>query len=178
MNKAELITSMAEKSQLTKKDAESALKAFIDSVQEALENGDKVQLIGFGTFETRERAAREGRNPRTKETITIPASTVPVFKINIIKKYLEEEKMRLDKYLKVSRIIKRRTVAKEACENGRVAINDKVAKPSTDVKEGDIIEITFATRKLKAKIVNIAEHVRKEEAKEMYIIIEGEEDKE
>ena len=86
--------------------------------------------------------------------------------------------MRLDKYLKVSRIIKRRTIAKKACENGRVAINDKVAKPSTDVKEGDIIEITFATRKLKAKIVNIAEHVRKEEAKEMYIIIEGEEDKE
>ena len=80
MNKAGLITSMAEKSQLTKKDAESALKAFIDSVQEALESGEKVQLIGFGTFETRERAAREGRNPRTKETITIPASTVPVFK--------------------------------------------------------------------------------------------------
>ena len=80
MNKAELITSMAEKSQLTKKDAESALKVFIDSVQEALESGEKVQLIGFGTFETRERAAREGRNPRTKETITIPASTVPVFK--------------------------------------------------------------------------------------------------
>ena len=68
MNKAELITSMAEKSQLTKKDAEAALKAFIDSVQEALEGGDKVQLVGFGTFETRERAAREGRNPRTKET--------------------------------------------------------------------------------------------------------------
>ena len=80
MNKAELITSMAEKSQLTKKDAEAALKAFIDSVQEALEGGDKVQLVGFGTFETRERAAREGRNPRTKETINIPASTVPAFK--------------------------------------------------------------------------------------------------
>ena len=80
MNKAELITSMAEKSQLTKKDAEAALKAFIDSVQEALEGGDKVKLVGFGTFENRERAAREGRNPRTKETINIPASTVPVFK--------------------------------------------------------------------------------------------------
>ena len=80
MNKAELITSMAEKSQLTKKDAEAALKAFIDSVQEALENGEKVQLVGFGTFETRERAAREGRNPRTKEVISIPASVVPVFK--------------------------------------------------------------------------------------------------
>ena len=96
----------------------------------------------------------------------------------MIQYYVRGDSMRLDKYLKVSRIIKRRTVAKEACENGRVAINDKVAKPSTDVKEGDIIEITFATRKLKAKIVNIAEHVRKEEAKEMYIIIEGEEDKE
>ena len=80
MNKAELITSMAEKSQLTKKDAEAALKAFIDSVQEVLENGEKVHLVGFGTFENREREAREGRNPRTKETINIPASTVPVFK--------------------------------------------------------------------------------------------------
>ena len=80
MNKAELITSMAEKSKLTKKDAESALKAFIEAVSETLENGDKVQLVGFGTFETRVRAEREGRNPRTKETINIPASTVPVFK--------------------------------------------------------------------------------------------------
>ena len=81
MNKAELITSMAEKSQLTKKDAEAALKAFIDSVQEALEGGDKVQLVGFGTFETRERAARQGRNPRNpEEVIEIPASKAPVFK--------------------------------------------------------------------------------------------------
>ncbi|MFQ9614492.1 MAG: HU family DNA-binding protein [Clostridium butyricum] len=80
MNKAELITSMAEKSKLTKKDAELALKSFIESVEEALENGENVQLVGFGTFETRERAAREGRNPRTKEVINIPATTVPVFK--------------------------------------------------------------------------------------------------
>ncbi|GAA0078554.1 RNA-binding S4 domain-containing protein [Clostridium weizhouense] len=86
--------------------------------------------------------------------------------------------MRLDKYLKVSRIIKRRTVAKEVCESGRVSINDKVAKPSTDIKEDDIIQITFANRILKAKIVNIKEHVKKEDAKEMYIILEGEEDKE
>ena len=85
--------------------------------------------------------------------------------------------MRLDKYLKVSRIIKRRTVAKEACEGGRVSINDKVAKPSTNVNE-DIIEITFANRKLKARIINIADHVRKENAKEMYEILEGVEDQE
>ena len=80
MNKHELIMSMAEKSLLTRKDAELALKAFIDTVEEGLQKGEKVQLIGFGTFETRERAAREGRNPRTKETIKIPATTVPVFK--------------------------------------------------------------------------------------------------
>lgn len=80
MNKAELITKMSEKSNLTKKDAEVALRAFIETVEEALENRDKVQLIGFGTFETRDRAERVGRNPRTKEEIKIPASTVPVFK--------------------------------------------------------------------------------------------------
>lgn len=86
--------------------------------------------------------------------------------------------MRLDKYLKVSRIIKRRTVAKEACESGRVSINDKVAKSSTSVKEDDIIEIIFGNKTLKARITNIAEHVKKEEARNMYEILEGEEDKE
>lgn len=80
MNKAELITSMAEKSNLTKKDAELALKAFIESVSETLENGDKVQLVGFGTFETRVRAEREGTNPRTGEKIKIPATIAPAFK--------------------------------------------------------------------------------------------------
>ena len=80
MNKTELINSMAEKCNLTKKDTEAALKAFTETVMETLAQGDKIQLVGFGTFETRERAAREGRNPRTKETINIPASTVPVFK--------------------------------------------------------------------------------------------------
>ncbi|PRR77194.1 ribosome-associated heat shock protein Hsp15 [Clostridium liquoris] len=84
--------------------------------------------------------------------------------------------MRLDKYLKVSRIIKRRTIAKEACESGRVLINDKVAKPGTEVKENDIIEIKYAERPLKAKIINISEHVIKENAKDMYEIISGVED--
>lgn len=80
MNKAELITSMAEKSGLTKKDAEKALKSFMDSVEEAMEKDDKVQLVGFGTFEVRSRGERKGRNPRTMEEIAIPASKVPVFK--------------------------------------------------------------------------------------------------
>ena len=86
--------------------------------------------------------------------------------------------MRLDKYLKVSRIIKRRTVAKEACESGRVCINNKVAKPGTDVKENDIIEIKYADKSLKARIINVAEHVTKENAKNMYEMISGEEDTE
>lgn len=86
--------------------------------------------------------------------------------------------MRLDKYLKVSRIIKRRTVAKEACDGGRVSINGKIAKAGTDVKENDIIEISFANKSIKAKIINIAEHVRKDDASSMYEIIEGTEDKE
>lgn len=80
MNKSELITSIAEKSGLTKKDAEKALKAFTESVQETLSNNDKVQLVGFGTFEVRERGERKGRNPKTLEEITIPASKAPVFK--------------------------------------------------------------------------------------------------
>ena len=86
--------------------------------------------------------------------------------------------MRLDKYLKVSRIIKRRSVAKEACESGRVAINGKVAKASTVIKGEDVIEIKFASRSLKAKIINISEHVRKDDAKDMYVILEGIEDQE
>lgn len=80
MNKTELISSIAEKSGLTKKDAESALKGFMESIQEALEKKEKVQLVGFGTFEVKERAERTGRNPRTKEEIKIPASSVPSFK--------------------------------------------------------------------------------------------------
>ena len=86
--------------------------------------------------------------------------------------------MRLDKYLKVSRIIKRRTVAKEACEGGRVSINSKVAKPGTEINEGDVIEIKFANKALKAKVISIVEHVKKEDAKAMYEILEGEEDQE
>ena len=80
MNKADLISVMAEKSGLTKKDSEKALNAFVDAVQQALVEGDRVQLVGFGTFEVRERSARKGRNPQTGEEIDIPAASVPAFK--------------------------------------------------------------------------------------------------
>lgn len=80
MTKAELISAVAQKTELSKKDSEKAVAAVLDAVTEALAAGDKVALVGFGTFEVKERAAREGINPRTKGKIMIPASKLPVFK--------------------------------------------------------------------------------------------------
>lgn len=81
MNKSTLVAKMAEKSELTKKEAEAALNAFMECVEEALIEGDKVQLVGFGTFEARERAARQARNPRNpEETVEVPACKAPAFK--------------------------------------------------------------------------------------------------
>ena len=80
MNKTELVAAMAEKTELSKKDAEKALKAFTDVVAEELAKGEKIQLVGFGTFEVADRPAREGRNPKTGETMKIAASKAPKFK--------------------------------------------------------------------------------------------------
>ena len=80
MNKTEFIAAVAEKAEISKKDSDKALKAFVDVVAEQLKAGDKVQLVGFGTFEVSERAAREGRNPQTGETMTIAACKAPKFK--------------------------------------------------------------------------------------------------
>jgi DNA-binding protein HU-beta len=80
MNKSDLIAAIAAKTGDTKKNAEASLNAFVEAVTESLKKGDKVQLVGFGSFEVRKRAARKGRNPQTKEEIKIPASKAPVFK--------------------------------------------------------------------------------------------------
>lgn len=80
MNKAELINAVAEKADLSKKDSEAAINAAIDVIAAALADGDKVQLVGFGAFEVKDRAARVGRNPKTSQPIEIPASRMPVFK--------------------------------------------------------------------------------------------------
>lgn len=80
MNKTELVVAVAEQADISKKDAEKVLKAFVDVVTEEMKKGEKVQLVGFGTFEVSERAAREGRNPQTGETMTIAASKAPKFK--------------------------------------------------------------------------------------------------
>ena len=80
MNKADLVAAVAEKTGISKKDSEKAVNAAFDAITDALVAGDKVQLVGFGAFETKERSARVGRNPKTKEEIQIPASRVPAFK--------------------------------------------------------------------------------------------------
>ena len=80
MNKTELVSAIAEKASISKKDAEAAVKAFTEVVTEEMKKGEKIALVGFGTFEVSERAARTGLNPRTKETINIPASKAPKFK--------------------------------------------------------------------------------------------------
>lgn len=80
MNKAELINAVAEQAGLSKKDTEAAIAAALETITAALKDGDKVQLVGFGSFEVKKRAERVGRNPKTRKAITIPASTVPVFK--------------------------------------------------------------------------------------------------
>ena len=92
MNKTELVTAMAEAAQVSKKDAESALKAFIDIVSKELKKDGKVQLVGFGTFEVSKRAAREGRNPQTGKTMNIAASKAPKFKAGKALKDLVNEK--------------------------------------------------------------------------------------
>ena len=83
--------------------------------------------------------------------------------------------MRLDKYLKVSRIIKRRTVAKDVCDGGKVKINGKVAKAGAEIKIGDILEIGFGERKVREEILEVKENVRAEDAKNMYRLLEGQE---
>ena len=80
MNRTELVAAMSEQAGISKKDADAALKAFIDNVENAVKAGEKVQLVGFGTFESRERSAREGKNPQTGEKIKIAACKVPAFK--------------------------------------------------------------------------------------------------
>ena len=80
MNKAELISAVASAAEVSKKDAEAVVSATLDTISDALKAGEKVQLVGFGSFEVKKRAARIGRNPKTKEPIEIPASVVPVFK--------------------------------------------------------------------------------------------------
>ena len=87
MNKAELINAVAASADVSKKDTEAVITAMLDTITDALKEGDKVQLVGFGSFEVKKRAARIGRNPRTKEEIEIPATVLPVFKAGKLLKY-------------------------------------------------------------------------------------------
>ena len=194
MTKVELIAAVAEKANLTKKDAEAAVNGALDVITESLKGGDKVTLVGFGTFEVRERPERKGRNPQTGAEITIEASKLPAFKAGpegrcsvsypkvlhpvasargaFLVNKKEKNLMRLDKYLKVSRLIKRRTLANEVADAGRVMVNDKPAKASYAVKVGDVIEITFGNRPVKVRVLAVEEPKGKDVARELFEVIE------
>lgn len=197
MTKIELVSAVAEKAGLSKKDSEKVVAAVFSSITEGLQNGEKFSLVGFGTFEVKERAARPGVNPRTKEPITIAASKSVVFKPGkALKDAVKYSRflsflgaryilpvplfygkagffMRLDKYLKVSRIIKRRTVANEACDAQRVLVNGKAARASYEVKLGDKIQIELGQRPLTIQVTGLSEVTTKENASQNYTIIEG-----
>ena len=217
MTKTDLIAQVAANTEMSKKSAELAVNAAFEALGKAMAEGEKITISGFGTFEVRERAERQGINPRTREPITIAASRSIVFKPgkalkdtlsvrflppgpqmvpavfvtlsvrpvlsekdekacfggskSASRKREEGEIMRLDKYLKVSRLIKRRTVANEVADAGRILINGKIAKASQAVKEGDIIEVTFGNRPIKVKVLSDIEPRTKDVAREMYEII-------
>ena len=184
MTKADLTAQVAANTDMTKKDADKAVNAVFEALSRALANGEKVTISGFGTFEVRERAERQGINPRTQEPIpargraggrwnkTVAAGRVrPVRTAGSFLRIKGGPFMRLDKYLKVSRLIKRRTVANEVADAGRILINGKVAKASAAVAPGDVIEITFGNRPVKVRILSDAEPRTKDVAREMYEII-------
>ena len=145
MKKSELVTLVAEKTGFSKKDTEKTIDTVFTAIADIMAAGDKLQISGFGTFETKERAARTGHNPRTGEEINIAAATMPVFKPG-----------------------KRRTVANDACDAARITVNGKPAKASYQVRIGDVIEIAFGQRTMKVEVLNIAEHTLKADASALY----------
>ncbi len=189
MNKAELINAAAEKAGLSKKDTETALNAALEVIAAALAEGDKIQLVGFGAFEVKKprRAdrpqpqdqggdhhprlqgarvqARQGpkgrRGPVNLSTWSGSGHPEPLFSERSFP-------MRLDKWLKVSRLIKRRTVANEACDNARVTANGRPVKASYDVKEGDVLEIRFGEKAVRVEVLAVSEAVKKNDAPAMY----------
>ena len=193
MTKVELIAAVAEKANLTKKDAEAAVNGALDVITESLKGGDKVTLVGFrGPRAPRAQgpqppdrcrdhhrgfqAARiQGwQGPEGRCSVSYPKVLHPVasargaFLVNKKEKNL----MRLDKYLKVSRLIKRRTLANEVADAGRVMVNDKPAKASYAVKVGDVIEITFGNRPVKVRVLAVEEPKGKDVARELFEVIE------
>ena len=193
MTKTDLIAQVAANTEMSKKNAEQAVNAMFEALGKAMAEGEKITISGFGTFEVRERAERQGLNPRTREPITIAASRSIVFKpgksrrtpckklfsfaaaaSQEVRRHFssqEDKTMRLDKYLKVSRLIKLRTVANEVADAGRILINGKIAKASQAVKAGDVIEVTFGNRPIKVRVLSDVEPRTKDVAREMYEII-------
>ena len=192
MTKTDLIAQVAANTEMSKKSAEAAVNAVFDALSKGMAAGEKITISGFGTFEIRERAERQGSTPApaSPSPLLLPAascsspaspSRTPCKLYLLCRRCLQEgaaaffvtggRTMRLDKYLKVSRLIKRRTVANEVADAGRILINGKVAKASQAVKAGDLIEVTFGNRPIKVRVLSDVEPRTKDVAREMYEIL-------
>ena len=166
MKKNEFVSLVAERTDMSKKDTEKVIDAAFAAIGDLMMQGDRLVLSGFGSFETKVRAARtqsaHGRGDRDRTGDAAGVQGRPHTQGQ------GERKMRLDKYLKVSRLIKRRTVANDACDAARITVNGKSAKASYQVKTGDTIEIAFGQRTMKVEVLEIAEHALKADAAGMY----------
>lgn len=168
MKKNEFVSLVAERTDMSKKDTEKVIDAAFAAIGDLMMQGDKLVLSGFGSFETKVRAARSGRNPAHGRGDRDRTGDAAGVQGRPHTQGQGERKMRLDKYLKVSRLIKRRTVANDACDAARITVNGKSAKASYQVKTGDIIEIAFGQRTMKVEVLEIAEHALKADAAGMY----------
>ena len=173
MNKAELIATVAEKTGLSKKDSEKAVNATFDTITANLEVGEKVQLPyrpqpqdqGRDRDPGDARARLQGRQSAQGRCFQISDANAPGLTRSVFHRRMP---MRLDKYLKVSRLIKRRTVANDACDGQHITVNGRTAKASYDVKVGDVIEIAFGQRTVKVEVLAVTENAKKDDAAAMY----------
>ena len=164
MTKAELINVVAQKTELSKKDSEKAVVAVIDAISEALPSCllSKQAKLSKRLFPSNLESTKNTFNSSGASGAVVVSAEVRTGGIT----------MRLDKYLKITRLIKRRTVANEACDGGRILVNGKVARASYAVKEGDTIEIQMGNRPLKVQVLSVSEYATKESAPEMYRVEE------
>ena len=167
MNKPEFIAAVSDKAGLSRKDTERVINAALDTITVALTKGEKVAFSGFGVQAAQgphgpgsphQGAHADPRDPRSHLQAQQGSEGY----------HCQVTPMRLDKYLKVSRLIKRRTVANEACDNGRISVNGRVVKASYDVKVGDRLEIALGNRTLAVEVLQVAETVKKDDACAMY----------
>ena len=165
----ELISAAAEKTGFSKKDTEAMLNAVLDTIVSALEEGEKVQLVASAPSKSSSAPPASAATPRRRKPLRSPRPRpLPSSPARPSRTPWQNKAMRLDKYLKVSRLIKRRTVANEACDAERVSVNGRVQRASYDVKVGDRISIRFGEKTVTVEVLAVSETAGKADAGALY----------